>query len=84
MGKQGFKDLIVWQKAKDLAVLMYKLSGEGKLGREFGAELRTQLQIAWESGLLQKAVHDEVDPDCEKLGNMIGKLIGSRSRSSHR
>jgi hypothetical protein len=24
MGKKGFKDLIVWQKAKDLAVKVYQ------------------------------------------------------------
>jgi len=32
MGKKGFKDLIVWQKAKDIAVLVYKMSEKGALG----------------------------------------------------
>ncbi len=26
MGKKGFKDLMVWQQAKDLAVIVYRLS----------------------------------------------------------
>lgn len=29
MGKKGFRDLIVWQKAKDLAVMIYRVSEEG-------------------------------------------------------
>jgi hypothetical protein len=31
MGKKAFKDLIVWQKAKDLAIKIYKASEEGEL-----------------------------------------------------
>jgi len=123
MGMNGFKDLVVWQESKDLAVQMHRLSQQGKLGKDFGlsdqirrsavsvasnlaegdergtnkeavrffyiakgslAELRTQLPIACESGLLEKAVYDAVEPDCEKLGYMIGTLIRSRSRPSHR
>ncbi len=93
MGKKGFKDLVVWQRAKDLAVRIYQLSEQGKLGKDLGlssqirksalsvasniaegderdtdreaarffyiakgslAELRTQLQIGCESGLLKR------------------------------
>lgn len=39
MGK--FKELKVWQKAKDLAVLIYRVSNEGPLSRDFG--LRDQM-----------------------------------------
>ena len=42
MGKKGFQDLIVWQKAKDLAVKIYKISMTGGLGRDFG--LRDQIR----------------------------------------
>ena len=42
MGKKGFKDLIVWQKAKDLAVMIYRESGEGNLSRDF--TLRDQIR----------------------------------------
>jgi hypothetical protein len=31
MGKKGFRELIVWQKAKDLAVTIYRVSEEGAL-----------------------------------------------------
>jgi len=36
MGKKGFRDLIVWQKAKDLAVTIYRVSEEGALSRDYG------------------------------------------------
>jgi len=36
MSRKGLKELVVWQKAKELAVLAYKLSGEGKSGGDFG------------------------------------------------
>ena len=42
MGKKGFKDLIVWQKAKDLAVSVYGMTDNGSLSRDFG--LRDQLR----------------------------------------
>jgi len=34
MGK-GFEELKVWQKAKDLAVLIYKITSEGKIAKDF-------------------------------------------------
>ncbi|MBM4132812.1 MAG: four helix bundle protein [Nitrospira sp.] len=36
MGKNGFKDLVVWQRAKDLAVQLYRLSEEETRNRNFG------------------------------------------------
>ena len=117
MGKKGFRDLIVWQKAKDLAVTIYRVSEEAALGRDYGlrdqirrsavsiasnlaegderdtdkesvrffyiakgslAELRTQLQIAFETGRLEKAFYETVEADCETLGKMIGSLIQAR------
>jgi four helix bundle protein len=44
MKQDGFKELKVWQKAKELAVRVYKISDEGKLGRDFG--LRDQIRRA--------------------------------------
>ena len=117
MGKKGFRDLIVWQKAKDLAVTIYRVSEEGTLSRDYSlrdqirrsavsvasnlaegdergtdkesvrffyiakgslAELRTQLQIAFETGSLDKTFYETVEADCETLGKMIGSLIRSR------
>jgi four helix bundle protein len=42
MGK--FQDLKVWQRAKDLAVTLYKLTGEGAFGKDWG--LRDQIRRA--------------------------------------
>ncbi len=36
MSKYGFKELIVWQKSKALAVDIYKLTGAGRITRDFG------------------------------------------------
>ena len=118
MGKEGFKELVVWQKAKDLAALVYQLSDSGPISRDFAlrdqvrrsavsiasnlaegderntdgesvrffriakgsvAELRTQLQIAVEIGRLEKATHDDLEFECDRLGKMIGSLIRART-----
>jgi four helix bundle protein len=117
MGKEGFKDLVVWQRAKGLAVWVYKISNEGSLGKDFGlrdqfrrsavsiasnlaegderdtdkdsirffyiakgslAELRTQIQIAFEIGYIEKGVFLKLDDECEQIGKMIGALIRAR------
>ena len=44
MGKRGFKELLVWQRSKALAVTIYNLSGTGKLSHDFG--LRDQMRRA--------------------------------------
>ena len=119
MGKKGFRDLIVWQKAKDLAVTIYRKSENGPLSRDFGlrdqirrsavsipsnlaegderdtdkesvrfffiakgslAELRTQIQIAYEVGFLDKESYEEIETECVDLGRMIGSLIRARSK----
>jgi four helix bundle protein len=36
MGK--FQDLRVWQKSKDLAVLLYNLTGKGAFSKDFGLQ----------------------------------------------
>ena len=42
MGKEGFKELKVWGKAKDLAVDIYKLTAQGEISKDFG--LRDQIR----------------------------------------
>lgn len=120
MGKEGFKDLIVWQKAKDLAVIVYRASEGGALGLDFGlrdqirrsavsiasnlsegderatdkesvrffyiakgslAELRTQIQIAYEIGHLEKQSYESIEAECKTLGRMIGSLIKVRQKA---
>ncbi len=36
MGREGFRSLVVWQKSKDLAVEIYKLTSQGKFSRDLG------------------------------------------------
>ena len=120
MGRKGFQDLIVWQKAKDLAVKIYKISKSGVLGRDFGlrdqirrsaisiasnlaegderetdkesirffyiakgslAELRTQIQIAYGIGYLERDCYEIIETECVELGKMIGSLIKVRKGS---
>ena len=122
MGRKGFKDLVVWQKAKDLAVYIYRspngltkgldLSLKDQVrrsavsvasnlaeGDERGtdkesiryffiakgsvAEIRTQLQIACESGNLESKIYDYLESEYESLGMSIGSLIRARRRSLH-
>lgn len=117
---KGYQNLIVWQKAKDLAVQIYKLSNDGKLNKDFGlrdqirraavsipsniaegderdtdreavrffyaakgslAELRTQLQIAYEIGYLETDTYNNLNQETNSIANMLGALIRARSKS---
>lgn len=42
MGYQSFKELVVWQEAKKLAVEVYKLTSDGKISKDYG--LKEQIQ----------------------------------------
>ena len=44
MSRDGFKSLLVWQKAQDLAVTIYRVTQEGPLSRDFS--LRDQMRRA--------------------------------------
>jgi four helix bundle protein len=57
----SYRDLLVWQKAKDLAVKAYRVSNEGNLGKDFG--LRDQLRRAAVSIASNIAEGDERDTD---------------------
>jgi four helix bundle protein len=65
MGKRGFKDLVVWQRAKDLAVWIYRESNKGALGRDFG--LRDQIRRCAVSVPSNLAEGDERDTDKESI-----------------
>lgn len=117
MGHKGFKDLAVWQKTKDLAVSIYRISNSEMKSVDFGlrdqvrrsavsvasnlaegderdtdkesvryffiakgsvAELRTQLQIAHESGYLNGNMYETLEKEYSTLGKRIGKLIQAR------
>ena len=117
MEEEGFKGLKVWQRSKDLAVSIYRISLEGALSRDYGlkdqlrraavsiasnlaegderdtdkdavrffffakgsvAELRTQLQIAFEIGYIEEKIFKKMDNECSQIGRMIGALIKTR------
>ncbi|MGQ0811410.1 MAG: four helix bundle protein [Nitrospiraceae bacterium] len=65
MGRKGFKDLIVWQKAKDLAVRVYQESENGRLGQDFC--LRDQIRRGAVSVASNLAEGDERDTDKEAI-----------------
>ena len=108
---------MVWQKAKDLAVMIYRVSEKDRLSRDFGfrdqirrsavsivsnlaegderdtdkesvrffyiakgslAELRSQIEIAYEIGYLERSLYESIENDCVTLGKMIGGLIKVR------
>jgi four helix bundle protein len=57
--------LIVWQKAKELAVRIYKLTQENKISKDFG--LRDQLQRAAVSIPANIAEGDELGTDKQSI-----------------
>ena len=61
----NFKKLNVWQKAKDLAVKIYKLTDSGPLGKDFG--LKDQLRRASVSIPSNIAEGDELDTDKQSV-----------------
>lgn len=64
MGK-GFKELLVWQKASDLAVLIYKITNENEFKKDFG--LRDQVRRSAVSVPSNIAEGDERGTDKESV-----------------
>lgn len=64
MGK-GFRELMVWQKARDLAVAVYKETTEGAFARDFG--LRDQIRRSAVSVPSNIAEGDERDSDKDAI-----------------
>jgi len=65
MGRKGFKDLLVWQKAKDLAVKVYQVSDRADLKKDFG--LRDQMRRSAISIASNLAEGDERGTDREAI-----------------
>lgn len=63
MGK--FRELKVWQRAKDLAVTVYKLTGTGDFSRDYG--LRDQIRRAAVSIASNIAEGDELGTDRQSV-----------------
>ncbi|GAB6272585.1 hypothetical protein KN63_05350 [Smithella sp. F21] len=119
MGK-GYKDLVVWQKARDLAVLIYSITSQTKFKKDYGlcdqvrrsavsvpsniaegderdtdkesvrfffiakgslAELRTQIDIAYQVGYIDEKVFLDIEDKAIQIGKMLGALIKVRTLS---
>ena len=65
MGKAGFRELKVWQRAKELAVTIYRLSSTNSFDRDFG--LRDQVRRSSVSVASNIAEGDEKDTDKESI-----------------
>ncbi|MGH7231420.1 MAG: four helix bundle protein [Nitrospiraceae bacterium] len=65
MGKDGFKELVVWQKAKDLAVIVYRVSDTGSLSYDFS--LRDQIRKSAVSVATNLAEGDERNRDNDSI-----------------
>jgi four helix bundle protein len=65
MGKKGFRDLIVWQRSKDLAVLIYQITSTGPLSKDYS--LRDQIRRTVISVASNIAEGDERDTDKESV-----------------
>ena len=65
MGKDGFKELVVWQKAKRLAVLVYRASESDAFDRDFS--LRDQIRRSAVSIASNLAEGDERNRDGESI-----------------
>jgi len=65
MSKQGFKELLVWQRAKKLAVGVFKLTEDGRLSRQFS--LVDQLSRSAVSVPSNIAEGDERDTDKDSV-----------------
>jgi four helix bundle protein len=65
MGKQGYKDLRVWELAVNLAVEVYAMTEEGKISNDFG--LKDQLRRSAVSISSNIAEGDERDTDKDSV-----------------
>ena len=61
----NFRELRVWQRAKDLAVFIYKTTTEGKFSKDFG--LRDQIRRAGVSIASNIAEGDELGTDKQSV-----------------
>ena len=65
MGERGFRNLVVWQKSKALAVRIYRLTGNGAFARDF--VLRDQIRRAAISIASNIAEGDERDTNRDSV-----------------
>ena len=61
----NFQELKVWQRAKELAVFLYKFTGQGAFGKDWG--LRDQIRRSAVSIPSNIAEGDELDTDRQSI-----------------
>ena len=61
----NFQELKVWQRAKELAVFLYKLTGKGTFAKDWG--LRDQIRRSAVSIPSNVAEGDELDTDRQSI-----------------
>jgi four helix bundle protein len=122
-GFSRFEDIGAWKRSRELARLVYRLTGAGLLSRDFtlrdqmrraavsavsniaegferggtgefrqflsqakgsAAELRAQLYVAHDAGLIDDDQFDEAHRMAEETGRMIGGLIKYLARTDIR
>ena len=66
MGKGGFKELRVWQKGKDLAVYIYRITNTGDLAKDYGLKTFTGIekQCVEISRMLSKLIFARLNSPC--------------------
>lgn len=67
MGKKGFRDLIVWQKGKDLAVDIYKLTNEHCFSKDFGFKDQIRRAIISVPSNIAEGDERETDKDAVRF-----------------
>ena len=65
LGKKGFKDLIVWQRARDLTIFIYKMTEQGKIAKDY--YLKDQIRRSAVSIASNIAEGDERNTDNEAV-----------------
>ena len=67
----NFRDLKVWQKARDLAVYIYRLTDQGMFSKDFG--LKDQIRRA--------DAYDHIEQETTGISSMLTRLIQARLKS---
>lgn len=85
MSKQGFKELMVWQRAKQLAVKVYLLTLDNALAKHYAlADQIRRSSVSVPSNIAEGDERDTVPilTECAELGRMLGALIKARAISN--
>ena len=65
----SFKELRVWQKGKDLAVYIYRITNTGDFAKDYGLKD------------IPKETFKEIEKGCIEISSMLSKLISARSKT---